>query len=86
VNESRASRQPGQARIDHLAASLYWVLWLGLIYDFIVEGTTLILIVICVVLNGDLRPRGRPPAPEVPRGTARGTGTAKTREALVESG
>jgi len=86
VNDSRSSRQPGQARIDHLAAALYWVLWLGVIYDFIVEGTTLILMVICIVVNGDLRPRGRAPVPEAPRGTARGTGTAEPQEALVESG
>jgi len=86
VNESRESRQPGQVRIDHLAAALYWVLWLGLIYDFIVEGTTLMLVVICVVLNGDLRPRSRTPAPAAPARAVRGERASAPEEALVETG
>jgi O-antigen ligase/polysaccharide polymerase Wzy-like membrane protein len=59
TNRSRSQREPGRPRVDWMAASLYTTLWLAILYDFIVDGTTLILLVTCTAWRGDFRPAAR---------------------------
>jgi len=67
--------------IDHIGSALYWVFWLAVIYNFIVEGTVLILVVMCSAYVGDLRPvpgeaeapcSGSSPVPEMLQNDAAG--------------
>ena len=60
----KVNAHPEETAPDFVGVVLFGVFWLAILLNFLVEGTTLILVVICASYPGDLRPEPEKPETE----------------------